>query len=204
MGCVRVGRVARVGGEACLEANPIAQLGGWGSLGCGPGFIHCTACATVEDVQYKLVGEAAERHGYPGARWDDGASRSAVDASLRSLDGHGRKTRDRITAVFVENEGKWERLTRWWAGDRRLATRSTPSLAPQPFPPASAELTTSAYRNSMLIVMGINMVLMLPSVFFMKARLPPRTPPPFSDMKKPWKDVRYTFLVAGAMMYGMK
>ncbi|TXT07516.1 hypothetical protein VHUM_03236 [Vanrija humicola] len=61
----------------------------------------------------------------------------------------------------------------------------------------------TTYRNTMLIVMGINVVLMLPSVFFMRARLPPRTPPPFSDMKKPWKDVRYTFLVVGAMMYGM-
>ncbi|WOO80085.1 Fujikurins efflux protein [Vanrija pseudolonga] len=60
-----------------------------------------------------------------------------------------------------------------------------------------------SYRDTMLIVMGINVVLMLPSVFFMRARLPPRTPPPFSDMKKPWKDVRYTFLVVGAMMYGM-
>lgn len=63
---------------------------------------------------------------------------------------------------------------------------------------------TVAYRDTLLIVAGFNLVLMLPSVFFLKARLPPRQPPPLSALKKPWHDPRYVFLVAGAAMYGTK
>lgn len=63
---------------------------------------------------------------------------------------------------------------------------------------------TSAYRDTMLIVGGMNFVLMLPGAVLVKTRLPPHRPPPWSDMKRPWKDTRYTFHVIGAMLFGMK
>ena len=56
----------------------------------------------------------------------------------------------------------------------------------------------------MLTIAGFNFAMMLPSVFFMKARLPPRKPPPLSHMKHPWREARYCFLVAGSMFYIMK
>jgi hypothetical protein len=45
---------------------------------------------------------------------------------------------------------------------------------------------------------------MLPSIFILKARLPPRVPPPLSSLLHPWHDPRYAFLVAGAAMFGTK
>jgi MFS family permease len=60
------------------------------------------------------------------------------------------------------------------------------------------------YRNTMLTLAGFNFMLMLPSVFFMKARLPPRAPPPLSYLKRPWKEPRYCFLVAASALYAMK
>lgn len=60
------------------------------------------------------------------------------------------------------------------------------------------------YRNTMLFVGGLNFVLMAPGVFWMKTRLPPRSPPPWSAMKVPWKDIRYVVHVIGAAFFGMK
>ncbi|RSH77652.1 uncharacterized protein EHS24_003213 [Apiotrichum porosum] len=60
-----------------------------------------------------------------------------------------------------------------------------------------------SYRNTMLVIAGFNFVLMLPSVFFMKARLPPRQPPPLSYLLRPWREPRFCFLVASGVFYGM-
>ncbi|WVQ78583.1 hypothetical protein IAT38_000669 [Cryptococcus sp. DSM 104549] len=57
-----------------------------------------------------------------------------------------------------------------------------------------------SFRDSILIIAGISGALMLPAWFFLKARLPPRHPPPFSALKGPWKEARYTCLVAGSWM----
>lgn len=56
----------------------------------------------------------------------------------------------------------------------------------------------------MLMLVGLNTALMTPGAFFMKSRLPPYRPPPWSDMKKPWRQARYSFHVAGAAIFGMK
>jgi hypothetical protein len=61
-----------------------------------------------------------------------------------------------------------------------------------------------AYRDTMLIIAGFNFVLMFPGAFWMKTRLPPHRPPPWSDMKRPWKETRFIFHVIGAMFFGMK
>lgn len=61
-----------------------------------------------------------------------------------------------------------------------------------------------SYRDTMLIIGGFNFILMVPGFFFMKSRLPPRTPPPWSDLKGPWREPQYCFHVAGAAMFGMK
>jgi hypothetical protein len=57
----------------------------------------------------------------------------------------------------------------------------------------------------MLIIAALNTVLMVPSCFFMKARLPPRTPPPLRSLKRPWQESKYICLVVGSclnmMMY---
>ncbi|KLT42144.1 MFS general substrate transporter [Cutaneotrichosporon oleaginosum] len=60
-----------------------------------------------------------------------------------------------------------------------------------------------SFRNTILIIMGFNFVLMLPACFWMKARLPPRRPPPISSLKKPWREGRYVFLCLGTACYAM-
>lgn len=60
-----------------------------------------------------------------------------------------------------------------------------------------------SYRDTMLIIAGFNFVLMAPSIFLMKPRLPPHDPPPWSDLKRPWKDTKYVILVASAAMYAL-
>lgn len=59
------------------------------------------------------------------------------------------------------------------------------------------------YRDTMLFVGALNFVLMVPGIFWMKTRLPPRAPPKWSAMKAPWKDVRYVVHVIGAALFGM-
>ncbi|GMK57948.1 hypothetical protein CspeluHIS016_0407820 [Cutaneotrichosporon spelunceum] len=59
------------------------------------------------------------------------------------------------------------------------------------------------YRNTMLFVAALNFFLMAPGIWWMKTRLPPRTPPKWSAMKAPWKDVRYVVHVLGAALFGM-
>lgn len=56
------------------------------------------------------------------------------------------------------------------------------------------------FRNTMLIMAGMNAVLMMPSWFWMKARLPPRTPPPLRSLARPWQESRYICLVVGSCM----
>ncbi|BEI80069.1 hypothetical protein CcaverHIS002_0105980 [Cutaneotrichosporon cavernicola] len=60
-----------------------------------------------------------------------------------------------------------------------------------------------SFRDTILIIMGFNLVLMLPACFWMKARLPPRAPPPLSALKKPWRESRYVFLCLGTACYAM-
>ncbi|WWD16091.1 hypothetical protein CI109_100516 [Kwoniella shandongensis] len=56
----------------------------------------------------------------------------------------------------------------------------------------------TSYRNTLLIIAGMNAVLMLPAWFYLKARLPPRAPPPLKSLLGPWKDIKYTCLVIGS------
>ncbi|GMK54274.1 hypothetical protein CspeluHIS016_0108600 [Cutaneotrichosporon spelunceum] len=60
-----------------------------------------------------------------------------------------------------------------------------------------------SFRDTILIIMGFNFVLMLPACFWMKARLPPRTPPPLSSLKKPWQESSFVFLCLGTSCYAM-
>lgn len=64
-------------------------------------------------------------------------------------------------------------------------------------------LKSLSYRDTMLVIAGFNFVLMFPSIFLMKPRLPPHDPPPWSDLKRPWKDMKYVLLVASAAMYAL-
>ncbi|WRT67263.1 uncharacterized protein IL334_004230 [Kwoniella shivajii] len=59
------------------------------------------------------------------------------------------------------------------------------------------------FRDAMLIVAGMNAVLMFPAWFFLKARLPPRSPPPLKSLLGPWKQPRYACLVAGSSLVMM-
>ena len=65
-------------------------------------------------------------------------------------------------------------------------------------------MTVSGFRDSILIIAGMNAVLMFPAWFFLKARLPPRRPPPVREMRHPWKEARYTCLVLGSALVMMK
>ena len=53
------------------------------------------------------------------------------------------------------------------------------------------------FRDALLVIAGFNAVCMLVANFTMKARLPPRAPPPWKALLKPWQDPRYTFYVVG-------
>ncbi|WWC60977.1 uncharacterized protein I303_103554 [Kwoniella dejecticola CBS 10117] len=59
------------------------------------------------------------------------------------------------------------------------------------------------FRNAMLIIAGLNAFLMFPAWFFLKARLPPRSPPPLKSLTGPWKEPRYTCLVLGSCLVMM-
>jgi MFS family permease len=67
-----------------------------------------------------------------------------------------------------------------------------------------ADLPAPGFRDTMCVIAGMNAVLMLPSWFFLRARLPPRTPPPLKALRGPWKEPRYIFLVLGCMLVMMK
>ena len=54
------------------------------------------------------------------------------------------------------------------------------------------------FRDAVLIIAGINAILMFPSWFTLKARLPPRTSPPFKSLRLPWRESRYACLVIGS------
>lgn len=58
-----------------------------------------------------------------------------------------------------------------------------------------------SFRNSILIIAGFNLALMLPACFWMRARLPARDPPPWDALKAPWRESGYTFLVLGTAVY---
>lgn len=67
------------------------------------------------------------------------------------------------------------------------------------YPIMIRELTNRfKFRDAILIVAGINFVLQAPAIFWMKTRLPPRTPPPLKMLLEPWKEQRYVFMVLGA------
>ncbi|WVF72075.1 hypothetical protein IAT40_006887 [Kwoniella sp. CBS 6097] len=59
------------------------------------------------------------------------------------------------------------------------------------------------FRDAMLIIAGMNAVLMFPAWFFLKTRLPPRSPPPLKSLLGPWKDARYMCLVLGSCIVMM-
>jgi MFS family permease len=63
---------------------------------------------------------------------------------------------------------------------------------------------TEAFRDTLFIIMCLNVVLMVPACFWVKGRLPPRTPPPLKVLKGPWKETRYVFLCVGVALYGFK
>jgi MFS family permease len=55
-----------------------------------------------------------------------------------------------------------------------------------------------AFRDAILIVAGMNGALMLPSWFWLRARLPPRQPAPWSALARPWHSRAFLFLALGA------
>ncbi|WVQ78585.1 hypothetical protein IAT38_000671 [Cryptococcus sp. DSM 104549] len=57
-----------------------------------------------------------------------------------------------------------------------------------------------SFRNSILVMAGVNLAVMLPVVFFLTARLPPRKPPPLKSLLGPWKEIPYLCLVAGSWL----
>lgn len=57
-----------------------------------------------------------------------------------------------------------------------------------------------SFRDAILIVAGMNGVLMLPSWFWLRARLPPRQPAPWSALMRPWTEPMFLFLALGAGM----
>ncbi|WWD01292.1 hypothetical protein V866_008235 [Kwoniella sp. B9012] len=59
------------------------------------------------------------------------------------------------------------------------------------------------FRDAMLIIAGMNAILMFPAWFFLKARLPPRSPPPLKSLKGPWLESKYTCLVLGSCLVMM-
>ncbi|GMK58052.1 hypothetical protein CspeluHIS016_0500840 [Cutaneotrichosporon spelunceum] len=54
------------------------------------------------------------------------------------------------------------------------------------------------FRDAILIVAGMNGALMLPAIFWLRARLPPRKPAPWSALKRPWHSRAFLFLALGA------
>lgn len=58
-----------------------------------------------------------------------------------------------------------------------------------------------SFRNTMLIIAGCNLVLMAPGCVWMKARLPPKTPPPWRTLLVPWRDARFVFLILSCSTY---
>jgi MCP family monocarboxylic acid transporter-like MFS transporter 10 len=68
---------------------------------------------------------------------------------------------------------------------------------------ADAHLTVG-FKQGMGIIAGMNALLMLPSWFFLKGRLPPRLPAPLKSLLKPWKEARFAFLVIGTWFMMMK
>ena len=60
------------------------------------------------------------------------------------------------------------------------------------------------FRDALLIIAGMNAALMAFACFTMKARLPPRNPPPLKALLGPWSETRYSCLVIGASFIMMK
>ncbi|TXT10293.1 uncharacterized protein COLE_04227 [Cutaneotrichosporon oleaginosum] len=58
-----------------------------------------------------------------------------------------------------------------------------------------------SFRDAILSIAALNLVLMLPACVWMKARLPPRSPPPLRALRAPWREAPYTFLVVGSAVY---
>jgi hypothetical protein len=52
--------------------------------------------------------------------------------------------------------------------------------------------------------MGMNAVLMAPANIFLKARLPPRRPPPWSALRKPFRETRYLLMLIGSCVVMLK
>ena len=63
---------------------------------------------------------------------------------------------------------------------------------------------TADFRDAMLIIMAMSACLMIFACFTMKARLPPRSPPPWKDLLGPWHEIRYVCLVLGSGLCLMK
>lgn len=59
------------------------------------------------------------------------------------------------------------------------------------------------WRDAILILAACQLAFMTPGCLFMRKRLPNRPPAPLSALKRPWKDVRYCFLVVGQSMTSM-
>ena len=65
-------------------------------------------------------------------------------------------------------------------------------------------LLMTDFRDAILIIMGMNALLLMFSCVTMKARLPPRTPPPLKSLLGPWSEIRYSCLVIGSSFIMMK
>ena len=52
--------------------------------------------------------------------------------------------------------------------------------------------------------MGMNAVLMAPANVFLEARLPPRRPPPWSALRKPFGETRYLMMLIGSCVVMLK
>jgi len=61
-----------------------------------------------------------------------------------------------------------------------------------------------AFRNTLLIIAGMNAALMFPSWFLLKSRLPRRKPVPLRHLTHPWRDTTYTCFALGCAMYMFK
>lgn len=65
-------------------------------------------------------------------------------------------------------------------------------------------MLTADFRDAILIIAGMNALLMAFACCTMKARLPPRRPPPLKTLLGPWNEPRYSCLVIGSCFIMMK
>lgn len=65
-------------------------------------------------------------------------------------------------------------------------------------------LPVLGFRDAIFVVAAINAVLMVPSWIWLRTRLPPRQPLPWSRLAAQWKEPRYACLVVGSAIVMLK